>query len=117
MEVLGRRGAVGNPNVLVRRKLQVPLQPGTGVLRPLALVAVRQQEHEPRCLPPLGLPGDDELVDHRLPNIGEVPVLGLPQHERLLRVHRVAVLEAHHSDLRERAVVDVEGGFSLRDVL
>src|SRR5918997_2590685 len=93
MEVLRRRRAVGDPDVLVRRELQKALEAGAGVLGSLALVAVRQEHHEPRGLAPLGLPGDDELVDYGLRYVHEVPVLGLPQHERLLSVQRVTILE------------------------
>ncbi len=117
VEVLRRGGAVGDPNVLVARKLQVTLQARRGVLRALALVAVRQEQDEPRGTAPLGLPRDDKLVDHRLRDVREVPVLGLPQDERLLRVHRVAVLEADDGDLREGAVVDRERGLRLREML
>ena len=98
-------------------ELQETLQARAGVLWALPLVAVRQEHHEPRGLAPLGLARDDELVDHGLPHVGEVPVLGLPEDQRVVGVHGVAVLEAHHRYLRERAVVDREGGLRLRDVL
>ena len=117
VEVLGRRGEVGDAHVLVRGELEVALQARAGVLGSLSFVAVRQEQYETRGLAPLRLAADDELVDHGLPHVGEVPVLGLPEDERVLRVHGVAVLEAEHRYLRERAVVDGERSISLRQVL
>ena len=55
VEVLGRRREVGDAHVLVRGELEVALQAGAGVLGSLALVAVRQEQHEPRGLAPLRL--------------------------------------------------------------
>ncbi len=84
------------------------------MLRSLPLVAVRQEHDEARNLAPLRLPADDELVDHRLPNVREVAVLGLPEHQRVTGVDGVSVLEAHNGDLREWAVVDSERRVCLR---
>ena len=39
-------------------------------------------------------PGDEELVDHDLGAVDEVAELRLPEHERVRRGDRVAVLEA-----------------------
>ena len=74
-----------------------------GVLRARALVAVRQQQRQARRLAPLGQAGDDELVDDHLRRVDEVAELRLPQHERLRRLHRVAVLEAEAGDLASAA--------------
>ena len=46
VEVLGGGGAVGDPQVLLRGQLQEPLEPGAGVLGPVSLVPVRQQERQ-----------------------------------------------------------------------
>ncbi len=54
MEVLGRGGAVGDADVVVGGELQEALEACAGVLGPLALVAVRQQEHQRGRLGPLG---------------------------------------------------------------
>ena len=58
--------------------------------------------------PHLERPADDELVDDDLRAVHEVAELRLPQHERLRRGHRVAVLEADARVLGERRVVDLE---------
>ncbi len=67
-----------------------------------------QEQGEARGLPPLGQPGDDELVDDDLRPVDEVAVLRLPQHQRLRRGGGVAVLEAEAGVLGERAVVQFE---------
>ena len=82
VEVLGRGGGVGDLDVVARRKLQEPLEPGARVLRALPLVAVGQQQDEAAALVPLGLGAGDELVDDHLGAVDEVAELRLPQHQR-----------------------------------
>ena len=84
---------------------------------PGALVAVRQQQRQAAGLAPLRLAGDDEAVDDHLGGVGEVAELRLPEDERVRRRRRVAVLEAEAGDLRERAVVELEGSRRLLQVL
>ena len=110
VEVLGGGGAVGDADVVLGGQLQEALQPGAGVVRALALPAVRQQQHQARDLAPLGLPRDDELVDDHLGAVDEVAVLAFPEHQRVRRLDAVAVLEAERGVFGERAVVDVERG-------
>ena len=95
-------------HVVLRAHLQEALDACRGVVRTLALVAVRQQQRDAGALAPLLLAGGDELVDDRLRAVGEVAELGLPEHERVGARHRVAVLEAHRGVLRQQRVVDVE---------
>ena len=80
-----------------RGELQVALDAGAGVFRPLAFVAVRQQHDQPGEQAPLVLAGDDELIDDDLRAVGEVAELRLPQHQRFGIVAAVAVLEAQHA--------------------
>ena len=108
VEVLRRGGRVRDPDVLLRRELEEPLEPRARVLGPVALVPVREQDGEPAALAPLREPGDDELVDHDLRAVDEVAELRLPEHERLRRGDRVPVLEAEAGELRERRVRDLE---------
>ena len=79
VEVLGGGGRVGDADVALGGEREEALDAGAGVLRPGALVAVRQQQGEAAGLPPLGLAGDDEGVDDHLAGVGEVAVLGLPE--------------------------------------
>ena len=82
--------------------------PGRGVLGPLALVAVGQQQHEARRLTPLVVGGHEEVVDDDLGAVGEVAELRLPRHQGVGGLHRVAVLETHRRVLRQQRVVDPE---------
>ena len=80
-----------------------------GVLGPRALVAVRQQQHEPRGLAPLRQAA--ETMNWSMMTcaaVDEVAELRLPQHERLGRLGAVAVLEAQAGDLAQRRVVQLE---------
>src|SRR5439155_26187408 len=117
MEVLRRRRAVRDADVLLRRELEEPLEARARVLGPVALVAVRQQQRQARRLAPLRKPGRDELVDDDLRAVDEVAELRLPQDERLRRRGRVAVLEADARVLRERRVVDLERRSCLVEML
>src|SRR5207245_8722502 len=109
MEVLGRRGAVRDPDVPVRAEREEALDAGARVLGSLAFVAVRQEEGKPRGLPPLGKPGDDELIDDHLTAVREVAVLRFPEHQGLGRRGGIPVLESEADALRERAVMQLEG--------
>ena len=108
MEVLGRRARHGHLDVVVGGELQEPFEPPARVFGTLPLVAVREEQHEPARLPPLLLAGDDELVHDDLRLVDEVAKLRLPAHERVLRDHRLAVLEAERGELVQRRVVDEE---------
>ena len=117
VEVLGCGGGIGDPDVPLRPQGEEPLQPGAGVLRALALVAVGQEEGQARGLPPLGQPGDDELVHHDLGAVHEVAELRLPQDEGVGHGHRVAVLEPEAGVLAQGGVVDLEAGLGAIEVL
>ncbi len=110
VEVLRGRREVRHADVPLRGERQEALEAGRGVLRAGALVAVREQQRQPRGLSPLREAGDDELVDDHLRAVGEVAELCLPQHEGLGRLLRVAVLEAEAGDLRQRRVVQLDRG-------
>ena len=108
MEELRGGGRVDDPDVVLGRRLQEALEPGAGVLRPVSLVAVRKKQDEAKRLAPLREPGDDELVEDDLRPVDEVAELGLPEHERLRRGDRIAVLEPDRGVLGQRRVVHLE---------
>src|ERR1019366_10382221 len=108
VEVLRRSGRVRDPQIALGGQRQEALEARRGVLRARALVAVRQEQRQPRALPPLRQTGGEELVDDHLCRVDEVAELRLPDDERLGGFLAVAVLEAHAADLRERAVVQLE---------
>ena len=80
---------------------------------PLALVAVGQEQGQPRGLAPLVLGGHQELVDDDLGAVDEVAELGLPHDQRVLVDDRVAVLEAERGVLGQQRVVEPQVGAAL----
>jgi hypothetical protein len=78
VEVVGRRRAVGDLHVVFGTHLQEALETRGGMLRPLALIAVRQQADEARHAQPLALARRDELVEHHLRAVGESRRTALP---------------------------------------
>ena len=64
---------------MLGRQREEPLQPAAGMLGPLALKAVREQQRQAAQPPPLVLRTGDELVNDHLPGVNEVPELGLPR--------------------------------------
>src|SRR6266576_4255115 len=108
MVVLRRRRAVRHAQVALGAKGEETLQPGTRVLRTLALVPVGQKEREAGALTPLGQSRKKKLVDDHFGAVGEVAALRLPQHQRVLGLHRVAVFEAEAGVLGQGAVVQLD---------
>ena len=99
------RGSTGEGIRVVVHRGEPSLRSRARMVRALAVVPVRQEEHQARALPPLGLARGDELVDDALRVVGEIAELRLPQHERRRsRVHRVAVLETQDGVFAERRV-------------
>mmetsp|Transcript_20431 Transcript_20431/g.40847 ORF Transcript_20431/g.40847 Transcript_20431/m.40847 type:complete len:841 (-) Transcript_20431:60-2582(-) len=88
--------------------LQESLQAAAGVLRPLSVVPVREQHDEPRLPHPLVLPARDELVEHRLRPVGEIPELRLPQDQGVGVLQGITLLEPHHAELAEDGVAGGE---------
>ena len=117
VEVVARRRRHGHGHVVLCAQRQEPLYPGRGVVGPLAVVAVRQQQHHAGTLAPLLLTGADELVHDRLAAVEEVPELGLPADQRVRARHRVAVLEAHRGELGQQRVVHEELGRARLELL
>ena len=89
-------------------KLEKALEPRRTVLRPLALVAVRQQHDEAGHAQPLAFAGGDEIVDDHLRAVGEVAELRLPQHQRVGVGEAEAVFEAEHRRFRQHRIGHLE---------
>src|SRR5262245_15956020 len=107
VEVLGSRRTVDDADVLLRCELHETLEAGARMLGPVALVPMWEQQGQPRALVPLREARDDELVDHHLRRVDEVPELGLPEYEGRRAHDRIPVLEPERTDLGERGVVDL----------
>ena len=87
-------------HVVLGAQLQEALEPGAGMFRPRAFVAVRQQHHQAAVALPFRFARRHELVDDDLGAVAEVAELRLPHHQRVRRVQRVAELEAQHRRFR-----------------
>ena len=81
MEQLRRGGHVRHAHVVFGAQLQETFDAGRGVLGALALVAMREQQHQPRRLVPLDLGGGQELVDDDLGPVYEIAELSFPGHQ------------------------------------
>lgn len=79
--------------------LQEPLDPGTRMLRPLAVISMGQGHNEARALQPLLLASRDELIDDGLSSVCKVTKLGLPYNESMGTVERVAQFKAQDTVL------------------
>ena len=81
VEVIGRRGAIGDLEIVLGTELQIALEASRAVLRALSLEPVRKKHDEAAGAQPLGFPGRNELVDDALRTVGEIAELRFPQHE------------------------------------
>src|SRR5262249_18163687 len=81
VEVLCRRGRIADLDVVLGTLLEEALEARRGMLRPLSLETVRQEQRESREALPLVFRGGDELVDDHLRTVYEVAELRLPRHQ------------------------------------
>ena len=108
VEPLRRRRRAGHAQVVLAAQLQEAAQVAARVVRPDALVAMRQQHRQRGGVAPLLLARADVLVDEDLRAVDEVAELRFPHRQRARGADAVAVLEAQHRLLGQRRVVDVE---------
>ena len=108
MEVLRRIGRLADLHVVAGAELEIALDAGAGVFRPLPFVAVRQEQGDAGEEVPLVFAGDDELIDDDLRAVGEVAELGLPHHQGFGIVAGKAVLEAHDGGFGKLGAVDLD---------
>ena len=78
------------------------------MLRPLALIAVRQEQRQATQSSPLGFAGADELIDDHLGPVCEIAELAFPDREGVGRGRCVAIFETEHSLFRQQRVDDAE---------
>ena len=108
VEVLRGRRRLADLHVIACAQLQIAFYAGAGVLRPLALIAVRQQQDEAAEQTPLFLAGADELVNDDLRPVGEVAKLCFPKGQRLREVTAEAILVPEDCGLAQLRVVDFD---------
>src|SRR6266446_6919458 len=81
VEILRGSRRLADLHVVFGGKLHEALEPGAGMFRALAFVAVRQEHDETGRQIPLVLARADELVDDDLRTVGEITELRFPEHE------------------------------------
>src|ERR1700691_4152710 len=101
---------------MFRGELNKALDARAGVLRPLAFVAVRQEQYDTRKQAPLGFARGNELIDDGLRDVHKIAELGFPENKRFRIVAAVAVFEAEHAGFRKSRVVNAAAGLVWRDV-
>src|SRR5208283_5921463 len=87
-------------------ELHESLDARAGMFRALALVAMRQQQHQAGGQAPLVFAGAKELVGDHLRAVDEIAELRFPENERLGIVAREAIFKAHAAGFGERGVVN-----------
>ena len=105
MKVLCGCRRLADLHVVAGSQLQIALDACARMLRSLALVAMRQQHHNPAQKPPFVLACGDELVDYDLRAIGKIAELRLPQNQGLGIITAVSIFEAEHTGFRQDRVV------------
>src|SRR5688572_20245757 len=86
------------------------------MLRSLAFIAVRKQEHDAARPLPLGLATRNKLVDYHLRAVREIAKLRLPDAKHAGIIERVAVIEAEDRRFGKEGIVDAELRLFLRQV-
>src|SRR5947209_5620543 len=117
VEVLRRRGQVADLHVVLGAELEEALEARARVLGALALVAVREEQHEAAHALPLRLRAGEELVDDHLRAVDEVAELRLPEDQPAGVGEAHAELEAEYGVLGQHAVDDAEGRLVAPDVV
>ena len=110
MEVLCRRRAVANLNVVFGAELQEAFDPGARVFRALAFESMRQQQHKSARLIPFRFGGDEELVDDDLCAVDEIAKLASQRTSVSGIGDTVTKLKAHDCVFAEQAVDRFELG-------
>src|SRR5262249_978703 len=87
MKILCSGRKIADLDVVLGTLLEEALDARTGMLRPLAFVAMREQQHDPAGLLPLRFCRNDELINDCLRSVDEIAELRLPQakHLRVLK--------------------------------
>src|SRR6185437_1110248 len=112
VEIIRRRRAIRDLEIVLGAELQIALEPRRAVLGALPLEAMREQHDEAARAQPLGFTRGDELVDDALGAIGEVAELRFPQHEAAGVGERIAIFEPQDAELGKRTVADFEAALA-----
>src|SRR5579863_655542 len=108
MEILRGRAGVDHLQVFLGAQNEETLDARTRMFGPLALVAMRQQQHQSAGLAPLRFGAGDELVNQDLRAVDKIAELRLPQHQGQRIGHAIAKFKTHYRVFAERAVKNIE---------
>ena len=100
MEIICRRRAVCDLNIVFGAQLQEAFKPRGAVFRTLSFIAMRQQHHEAIGAQPFRFTGGNKLIDHGLRTIHEVAKLRFPKHQCLGFGTRIAIFKTQHAEFR-----------------
>ena len=108
VKILRGSREVADLDIVLGAGLEKALEPRAGMLRPLAFVAVRQQQHDAARPLPFRFRRDDELIDDDLRAVRKIAELRFPEAEHVRIIERVTVIEPEHRGLGEQAVVNAD---------
>lgn len=117
MENLGSRRRLDDRHIVIRAQLQIAFKSCGRMFRPLPFIPVRQEHDQSANTSPFRLTRTDELVDHDLCTVGEIPELAFPQGQRIRRRRRKTVFERQRRFFRQWRIDDRKAGLIFRDVL
>src|ERR1700737_2728682 len=106
MEILRRIRGLANLEIVASRELQKTFDARAGVFRTLAFVTMGQEQNHAGEESPLAPAGADELITHRLRDVGKAAKLSLPRPQCFRVVPAVAVFETQHPRLGKTGNVD-----------
>src|SRR5271163_389046 len=116
VEILRGCRGLANLQIVFRSQLHVALDARAGMLRALALIAVRQQKHETAGQIPFVFRGAQELIDDDLRAVGEVSELSFPHNQGFWIVATEAIFEPDASRFGKRGVVNFAKSLLTREM-
>src|SRR5688572_5578782 len=110
MEILRRGAWITDLHIVFGAEAQKAIQPAAGVVRPLALVAMRQKQHQIAGLTPFCFRAGDEVIDDYLSPVGKVSELSFPEDQAERVRHAIAKLKTQNCRLGKGAIEHFEAG-------
>src|SRR5687768_6975033 len=109
MEILSGRSRITDLHIVFRTQLQIAFETSRRMFRALALVAMREKEHESAAFLPLVLGRCNVLIDDDLCTVREISELRFPCNKLIAFVaDGIPVFEPEHSGFRKAAVENIE---------
>ncbi len=107
VEIIGRRGAVRDLQIVLRAQLQIAFEPrAMNAQAPVPRSRAEGASRSPLARSHLASPAATKLVDDALRAVGEVAKLRFPQHQALRVGERIAIFETEHAEFGQGTVAD-----------